>query len=76
MILCFDDHPDGKAYLIQVYDRTIFNVIGYVPHLIVYDHVCIVEDETYYKYGDTDLSTYAPYAITLEMGDKINVNNL
>lgn len=76
-ILGFDDNADGKAYM-----KYCDECASYPPMLVIldliksYDHICITDKDTYYRFGDADFSTYAPYSITIEAGAFVNVNKL
>ena len=77
IVICFDDSADGKAHITEIYERTIFlNIQFLFPFLKKHDHICVAEKDIYYRLGDADFSAYAPYSITLEMGEKVNVNKL
>lgn len=74
--LYFDDNADGNAYLVSMDNYGYHHLLAFVEALKRHDHICIVSDDTYYKLGDADFSTYAPYAITIEAGEFLNVNKL
>lgn len=74
--LYFDDNADGNAYLVSMGDYGCHHFSAIMDALKSHDHICIVSDDTYYKFGDADFSTYAPYSIIIEMGAKVNVNKL
>lgn len=75
-ILYFDDNADGEAYITSVYDISDPHFLHVIPFLLRHDHVIITDDDTYYKFGDSPFTIYAPYGIIIEMGEKVNVNNL
>lgn len=76
-ILYFDDNADGEAHLTGVsHDISDPHILHLIPSLQWHDHIIITDDDIYYRYGDSPFTTYAPYGIIIEMGDKVNVNKL
>lgn len=76
-ILGFDDNADGKAYMKYCDEDTSYLSMTLMLKLSkFYDHICITDKDTYYRLGDADFSTYAPYSIIIEAGALVNVNKL
>lgn len=77
-ILYFDDNADGEAYLAGVEDdvNNQYRLIRAIEQAIEHDHACLVSDKTYYRYGDAPFTTYAPEALTVEIGDGFDISKI
>lgn len=76
-ILGFDCNSDGKAYMKYCDECASYPPMPVMLDLInFYDFICITDRDTYYRLGDADFSTYAPYSIIIEAGAFLNVNKL